>query len=840
MKNAKKFLIAIFMFAFVMPLLLTGCKGDKSIKIWQEDGISEVKRGQELVINITPTKIDLSSIDFQVEGSAVITNDGKLTIAQNATVGSEIKVTATSETDKVTSNELTFVVVDLMPTAIGITTSAEVLTKNSTITLGTTTTPDFATVNEVTYSIDQTEIAEIVDGVLKIKADADEELLKTEKTITITAKLTADPTISTTKSVKYTIAPKLASIMAGTSVVDIYHSATPTLEFVPVNEDLIELDMDNNNFTYSSSDPSVATISSDGKIEAHKHGATKVTITYIDDQQITTDCMVYIVATPNAITFDNTKTSAHIFDTKELYYSKNDTNLLKLDLIGTDFEGVKTSQKFKYSFSNKNNDPSNTIATADNDGKITFLKTGDIQVRVESDSSIEGLDTLPDTLSEKVFKCTVHVNEGVNIRTVSQLKDFANNSELTTANILCNLSMDAQNNFDDTTPNGISCYQGLEFTGDRYIFGNGYKFTTENMPFNPDSSGKGNDLFTFKRKTDNVPFTVQIRDWSIFGATTVNGTHTIKTNTSAIHGEGNKTQVVYNRGIWIKGDEVEKNDTGSRAYVKDMLIENVEIANFYVGLRISHATSTNEYTSTLSNLHIRDCFGNGLESVQNIMTLKNIKLGKVGAFGIEVTSDDLVANNNDIDCKSGINYNQPQKITFEGTIDSDNYNNGSETPYIIGLNKQLGMTFVEMLNAITLGNISTVKEALNLTTQQEDQLKATANAVMKNKDNKINLYMLIFRNPVDFPAYTQGNMATKGQPTDIYHEGKFLEFAEGTSDIINLTYLLSYISSNSSWDGYKAYKYIQMDLPTGSDMGNIGQVLLVNQAYDPNYVSNNA
>ena len=40
------------MVALVMPVLLTGCKDDKSIKIWQEDGISQVKRGQELVIDM--------------------------------------------------------------------------------------------------------------------------------------------------------------------------------------------------------------------------------------------------------------------------------------------------------------------------------------------------------------------------------------------------------------------------------------------------------------------------------------------------------------------------------------------------------------------------------------------------------------------------------------------------------------------------------------------------------------------------------------------------------------------------------------------------------------------
>lgn len=57
MKKIKKLLFAIIMVALVMPVLLTGCKDDKSIKIWQEDGISQVKRGQELVIDMDLKKI---------------------------------------------------------------------------------------------------------------------------------------------------------------------------------------------------------------------------------------------------------------------------------------------------------------------------------------------------------------------------------------------------------------------------------------------------------------------------------------------------------------------------------------------------------------------------------------------------------------------------------------------------------------------------------------------------------------------------------------------------------------------------------------------------------------
>ena len=201
MKKIKKLLFAIIMVALVMPVLLTGCKDDKSIKIWQEDGISQVKRGQELVIDMDLKKIELSSIEFFVDGSAIITNEGKLTVNTNATVGSQIKVTAKSEKDNVTSNELVFVVVDLVPTSISLVTDAQVLTKNSSISLSVNTTPDYATVKDVTYTIDRTDIAEIVDGKLKIKQTADIENLDDQTPINITATLNGHTNITAIKQV---------------------------------------------------------------------------------------------------------------------------------------------------------------------------------------------------------------------------------------------------------------------------------------------------------------------------------------------------------------------------------------------------------------------------------------------------------------------------------------------------------------------------------------------------------------------------------------------------------------------------------------------------------------
>ena len=110
------------------------------------------------------------------------------------------------------------------------------------------------------------------------------------------------------------------------------------------------------------------------------------------------------------------------------------------------------------------------------------------------------------------------------------------------------------------------------------------------------------------------------------------------------------------------------------------------------------------------------------------------------------------------------------------------------------------------------------------------------------QDKSISLYLLIFVNKGDGMIYDGGNTNSEKplSPTHIYNEGKFLEFPDNTSNMINLSYLLSMVKANPNWDEYKAYQYIQMDLNTGDMMGNIGQVILVNQAYDPNYKTTNA
>lgn len=53
--------------------------------------------------------------------------------------------------------------------------------------------------------------------------------------------------------------------------------------------------------------------------------------------------------------------------------------------------------------------------------------------------------------------------------------------------------------------------------------------------------------------------------------------------------------------------------------------------------------------------------------------------------------------------------------------------------------------------------------------------------------------------------------------------------------MINVSEIMTNIRANADYTGYRAYKYICIDLQTGSsNMGNIGQCILVNESYSAN------
>ena len=192
-------------------------------------------------------------------------------------------------------------------------------------------------------------------------------------------------------------------------------------------------------------------------------------------------------------------------------------------------------------------------------------------------------------------------------------------------------------------------------------------------------------------------------------------------------------------------------------------------------------------------------------------------------------------NSNSPTGTAGVNYNETSSLTLTGTINSSNYTNGADTLYFQALSQGLGMTIPGMIDTINTTIINgIVNSQSSLTEEQEkalrEKLRTVLNSCMRNEENKVNFYLLIFVNKKDGMIYDEGNTTNR--------------FAKYESDVeggntINLTTLLTTLATDPEYDGYKQYQYLIMDLTTGDPLGNIGQVVLVNEAYDPNYANSN-
>ena len=144
-----------------------------------------------------------------------------------------------------------------------------------------------------------------------------------------------------------------------------------------------------------------------------------------------------------------------------------------------------------------------------------------------------------------------------------------------------------------------------------------------------------------------------------------------------------KTPVgVYCRGIQI-GNDFEQTNLLS-AYYLDM--ENVTVGQFNTGMRIYHVVNN----GLAKNINVYNCFGNGIESYANIMTFENMTYGLCGASGIELTPnyDDL----------AGTAFDQPQHITFAGTISTTNFTTGNSL-YMQNFNA-MGYSVIQILQGV--------------------------------------------------------------------------------------------------------------------------------------------
>ena len=785
-----------------------------------------ITKGQlvDLKVNFDPSYANGEEIIYEViEGSEFAeVVDSKLKIKeevlQEAIIGQKIVVKATTETTNL-SDTVELLAVKAAVEKIEIVADKDVLVYDSSVKLDINYFPEIAGYNEsCEFSISEgSEYVELNGDVLTIKDGAVEEEIN-GKTVVIKATLvsndliTDEIVISLSEREKINIVVSDKTFIAG-------ENATELLIPEAYDKDFNLLDLAVSDFTYTSNNEEVVKVGlNSGVLTPVGHGQAQITIKYQNSETV---CDVYVIVIPEAIELNNLST--HVLSSRKYYYSIYETLAFDIEFTNDPLYKV-TNSKLAYQFELLDEEgnvveTNETLATVEN-GEIKFNVTGDIRVTITTDSSLNGKNT---TASEKSTSIIVSVNDGENIRTIEDLIRYSSSSYSGKAcNILNNLKLTESSNFgfDDSRR-----YKGLTFKGDRFIYGNGYVFDTLDLPLSQ-SQVRSNDLFYFNVTGQSNTHTVQIHDLEIVGNYDLERKYV--GNIEADKGKDGVNGSFY-RAIYIGG-----NLNMNCGICEDLIISNLKVSSFYVGLRIDHTVN-----SYVTDINISQCTSNGIELNQNFITLNNIYVGQVGAFAIEMVPDDLVKEaDGTIHGTAGHNYNQTPDTKLTGSITSTNFNNGKSTVYMQSLQLQ-GYTVADILMMIVSAKIQYVSQLAasqtGLTVEQCQMYFADLayRCLFKNADPSqalINFFLLVFVNPTDeiFMGYNKGNKEhIFGTYSSDEEDGNMITLDQILEDA------LTTLISGGSYDDYKNYKYILSDLDLTTSLGvNLGEVIFVNESYN--------
>ena len=818
-----------------MALSVTGCDGSKklSLNLSTTEGIEKVERHQQLQFDLAVEGEAKNKIEYVVTGAAEIDENGLLKVHDDAAVGSTIEVMAKS--GKVESNRITLSVKDTAAASISVVPSAYALQSDNQITFAVEYTPTYTTLTEYNIALTKgSDYAVLEDGVLKLKSGVSVEDNKFEK-VEVTVSMANDATVK--KAVTLGIGTFFNYMLV--EDVDYVVGRDNNVKVKPLVYDEKGVKMEDlpaGSFTFTSKNTDIFEIDeTSGVITPKGHGAGVV-----DVQLGTThvEANVYIMIAPETL---KVKGLNEVIEAKGYHYSKNETFKLEVETTKGSYGKVSENKKVTFELLNENNVPvesGETVATMDNEGIVTFKKTGKIRVTVSSDSSLNDAST---GVYEKSEVVNFFINEGVNIRTQAELRNALENTNIHELNFVNNVYF-----LDGETEVNVH-HVGIDSYGSKYFYGNGYGVSLEKLSFTHDgdeSSDKAADLFKFHGDSVNKhdPFTVQFYDFTLRGNSdyngNYNGTSAESIGDNAYAQEFSRT---YFRGMFVGYNNYHDgfiNDAGvektgveaeefAGAVVKDFKMENVTIRGFQTGARLSHCVGETY------DVHILDSFNNGLELDQCVLTMTNTKFGQVGGFTIEMTGDgvnDASQKAGQIGPCAGLGYNEKSKLTMKGSIDSTNMNNGASTNYMIGYGAQLSKMSegkVTSVNALMYAICNAVSEAVSAgLSVSKETLDDFWQTLIFDNQQRMNFFTLCW----------MGDVVMDDQSMS-----KFYEFKEEVDThavpMVSITQLLSSkglsMKTGGSYEDYLNYKYIIIDMDlTSMELGNLGQCITLNQQYN--------
>lgn len=355
--------------------------------------------------------------------------------------------------------------------------------------------------------------------------------------------------------------------------------------------------------------------------------------------------------------------------------------------------GNNVCTTLKYTFAHEDGTTGNEVATW-GDGKITFLKAGRVTVTVSSDSG---------SRNETVATYTFNVNRGYNVRNYAELKALLEsagyNGEIINV-VVTDKPVGATSytyGYDLVPPTALKPAeeQGWQdvmwsthisvHNKNVHINGNKHKIDAHELRVIPKSELDA--LNAQGQSLSYIPALINILPQAADPAQIAGRQHSAKVFDLGFIGNvpvdfpaenlsGYRPWGGINTGLVI----------GSADYqvVYHIEVSGITASRFNVGIRFRHTVGD----ATVSNLNVYNCFSNGIETEASILTFGNLTFGKCGAAGMEMVPSNSTA--------AGDRFDQHQRITFAGVIDTTQNLNNGQTVYFNNYNLS-GVTVPQVL-----------------------------------------------------------------------------------------------------------------------------------------------
>lgn len=195
-------------------------------------------------------------------------------------------------------------------------------------------------------------------------------------------------------------------------------------------------------------------------------------------------------------------------------------------------------------------------------------------------------------------------------------------------------------------------------------------------------------------------------------------------------------------GAYTEGISIGNFEYDTHYYIDS---NNLTASGFKNGLKFNNIVGNGK----ISNLYVYNCYSTGIMTRSSIVTLENLKIGKCGATGIELSPEDSGA--------AGLNNDEKSKITIAGTVDASANLNDGNTTYFQNYNIQ-GATVPQIITG-------------NTTMYHDNQV-----AHIRNSNGQFIFVSLLFNDMatlapnqsiVEYPAFQEGGIINIAElPTD--------------------------------------------------------------------------